>query len=287
MTIVAERPHANYPGSKYVLPNDRPECDRLNTQHELLKDAFGRIIFPPIHFRDGDRILDCGTASGIWIHDAAQTLPPTVHFEGIDIQSALFPASPPPNMHFSVQSILDLPPSWSSSFTLVNQRLLGGAFTLDNWTQSIKEAHRVLKPGGYVQMLEFDGRLIDDLRLYGPNSARYHEIASRLWEGQGLVREDVVVLPKLLAENGFDDVQTETREIRLDGTDGAAGAANLRNLHLVYSAMAGAVMRAGGFGLVGSEKEYLELMDRVRDEMATSEHAVMKWAVIYGRKKAE
>lgn len=59
------RPYVSYPGSKYVLPSDQVEKDRLARQHEIIKTANGgKILLAPISLRPGDKVLDSGTGPG-------------------------------------------------------------------------------------------------------------------------------------------------------------------------------------------------------------------------------
>ncbi|KAF9058990.1 hypothetical protein BDP27DRAFT_1143624, partial [Rhodocollybia butyracea] len=73
---------------------------------------------------------------------------------GIDISQCLFPTQPPQNITFAVHTVTNLPESWSNRFKLANQRLLIGALTSDQWGTALRELYRVLKPGGWIQLLE-------------------------------------------------------------------------------------------------------------------------------------
>jgi tRNA A58 N-methylase Trm61 len=40
--------------------------ERLELQNEVLRTAFGGIVFAPIDLHAGDKVLDVGTGSGLW-----------------------------------------------------------------------------------------------------------------------------------------------------------------------------------------------------------------------------
>lgn len=60
----------------------------------------------------------------------------------------------PPNVSFQVGNVLERLPFADHSFDLVNLRLFIIALKREEWPILIKEAYRILKPGGYVQMVE-------------------------------------------------------------------------------------------------------------------------------------
>lgn len=79
---------------------------------------------------------------------------PSAQFVGID-QATLFPHDiRPANVSFQKQDILLGLPFEDNSFDLVQMRLFALAFTRSQWEEALKEAYRVTKPGGYVQLLE-------------------------------------------------------------------------------------------------------------------------------------
>ncbi|EIW74917.1 S-adenosyl-L-methionine-dependent methyltransferase [Coniophora puteana RWD-64-598 SS2] len=266
-----------------LLPNDRYERDRLNLHHEIIKQAFGRILFPPIRLGGNDRVLDCGTGSGAWVTNVANNVPPTVHLYGIDIDPFSFPERHPPNAHFLVQSTLDMPAEWSNTFTLANQRMLVSAFSQKDWHRSAQETFRVLKPGGYVQLLELDARLHQVLAL-GPRSRRLEEVANAIWHERGMLTDPASVLPDVLTECGFENVVIETRDVPVNRRSGAMGALHLYNISQAYREMGEAIVRAGGYGIVSSLREFTDLVVAAREEWAENEAAVATFVMVYGRK---
>ncbi|KAI5887160.1 uncharacterized protein SCHCODRAFT_01175504 [Schizophyllum commune H4-8] len=105
--------------SHYLLTYDSEE-----SQHDMIIRAFdGRLITAPVDILPSTKVLDSATGTGIWTLQASARYP-DASFTGIDIESANFPVSPPPDTEFLVHSITALPEEWSSTFDLVHQRLL-------------------------------------------------------------------------------------------------------------------------------------------------------------------
>lgn len=79
---------------------------------------------------------------------------PNVQFIGVD-QIALHPqAIRPSNVNFSVQDVLEGLSYEDNSFDLVQMRLFSMTFDRTYWIQALAEVYRVLKPGGYLQLME-------------------------------------------------------------------------------------------------------------------------------------
>jgi len=78
-------------------------------------------------------------------------------FTGIDI-AALYPAEiKPRNTEFLNVNIFDGLPFEDNTFDFVHQRFMMFAYTIDNWQEKVlPELLRVLKPGGYLELMEND-----------------------------------------------------------------------------------------------------------------------------------
>ncbi|GAA5806837.1 hypothetical protein MFLAVUS_000185 [Mucor flavus] len=144
--------------SAYWFPNDDQEMDRLIGQHFALKTFFGGNIQPHI-LKEVDMecgstsVLDLGCGPGTWIMDVA-TEYPSVEFIGVDMCD-VFPTNiRPPNVSFQVGNVLERLPFADNSFDIVNTRLFIIALKREEWSTLIKEAYRILKPGGFLQMVE-------------------------------------------------------------------------------------------------------------------------------------
>lgn len=85
---------------------------------------------------------------------------PNVQFIGVD-QITLHPqAIHPCNITFQVQDVLEGLSFEDNSFDFVQMRLFSMTFDRKFWIQALAEVYRVLKPGGYIQLLEVQYRVI-------------------------------------------------------------------------------------------------------------------------------
>ncbi|KAI8802291.1 hypothetical protein BJ742DRAFT_545173 [Cladochytrium replicatum] len=144
--------------SVYVLPTDYVEQDRLNKQHAILTHVFGGAFRAPVHqmLSSGAKVLDVGCAEGAWMMDVAEKYPNS-KFIGIDISSDSFPdGDQPPNTQFIKANLLERLPFDDNEFDFVFQRLVNFGVPDSQWRSVISELVRVTRPGGWIELLEFD-----------------------------------------------------------------------------------------------------------------------------------
>ncbi|KAI8072669.1 S-adenosyl-L-methionine-dependent methyltransferase [Gongronella butleri] len=153
--VVEGRTYHDIGSSAYCLPRDELEQDRLNSQHFSLKVIFDGNILPVISsaLAREARILDVGCGSSTWCLEMAIDYP-QAHIRGLDMAD-MFPATiRPKNVDFDLHNALDGLPYPSNSFDFIHMRLLIAAWRVDEWPFILKEIFRVLKPGGFVQLVE-------------------------------------------------------------------------------------------------------------------------------------
>lgn len=157
------RYHA-YREGLYVLPNDQREQERLDLQHHIWRLLVGgRLYTAPLVAPEGDeeemRILDLGTGTGIWAIDMADEFPNAAVF-GVDL-SPIQPDWVPNNCRFHVDDYED---QWTYSdeekFDYIHGRALSG--TSANWPRFYAQAMEHLKPGGWLEMQEYDAWIFSD-----------------------------------------------------------------------------------------------------------------------------
>ena len=167
-----------------------------------------------------------------------------------------------PNIHMHVASVLSLPEDWSESFDLVHQRFMVGALRVEDWPVALAELFRVLKPEGGIQLVEF---VFKSPCEDGP-MRRHFDLLGRLFQSHGLLREVATELPGLLRTAGFVNVAYEEKIVpfgnaREWGEDAAAQANN----HISILRETGHFVV--GAGLIGSQKEYDELLEDYEREL--------------------
>ncbi|KAL3470654.1 S-adenosyl-L-methionine-dependent methyltransferase [Aspergillus californicus] len=133
-------------------PVDDDEAERLELQHRILSRVFdNRLVFPPIpRLR---RVLDCGYGTGCWAIDVAEQNP-DCEVIGVDIYPHMNPDDIPENLWLQVDDLNDTFTFSSNYFDLVHSRLLAAGINRSRWVSYIQDIKRVLKPGGWVQMVE-------------------------------------------------------------------------------------------------------------------------------------
>ncbi|KAF7727382.1 hypothetical protein EC973_007546 [Apophysomyces ossiformis] len=160
--VLAGRKYHNVATSSYWLPKDEEEQMRLTGAHFATKELFGGNYLSKakdhVPFEEGAQVLDIGCGSGTWIMDMATAYPNST-FTGIDIAN-VFPekGGELPNVTFQIANVLEGLPFEDESFHFVHLRVLVAAVRKEEWPFVIKEAARLVKPGGCVHFNEFEPR---------------------------------------------------------------------------------------------------------------------------------
>ncbi|KAF5381505.1 hypothetical protein D9757_008179 [Collybiopsis confluens] len=281
-----------YADKEYLLPNDRPESARLNVQHRAMVKGFGGLAlaqFADLH--DGDRVLESGAGTGIWALEFSkqiiQQYNVTLDIQAIDISDKQFPRSlsssesrGPPNIHFSIHSVLDLPSEWTATFSYAHQRLLILAMSDSRWYQSLSELFRVLRPGGYLELVEPQGK--HSLFAVGPFSKRLADLIQKMYVEKGVVTELGEYLPRVLGEIGFVDVRVETRRFGIgivrrgdhhrrslssdEREDDGGSRYSGEEWRDLWEGLKEPIVAGGGYGFLKTEREYAEILDGAMEE---------------------
>ncbi|OZJ03741.1 hypothetical protein BZG36_03081 [Bifiguratus adelaidae] len=153
------RRYHNEEDTPYVLPNDDDEITRLQEFHYLTRWGLDGDFQAPVKdlLEKGAKVLDIGCGPGTWVLEMATEFPES-HFTGIDI-SPVFPETiRPSNCEFKEVNALKGLPFPDNHFDFVYERYLELGYTTENWRFVLGEIKRVTKPGGWVQLVEMDGR---------------------------------------------------------------------------------------------------------------------------------
>ncbi|KAH8155419.1 uncharacterized protein LAJ45_00429 [Morchella importuna] len=205
------RYHA-YRDGKYMFPNDDAEQERLDIiHHTYLLLLNGELHMAPI-VPEPTRILDIGTGTGIWAIDAGDRRYPDAEVIGTDL-SPIQPAWVPPNVHFQID---DAESEWTwakESFDMIHIRHLSGA--IKDWDALLKEVYKNLKPGGWVDLSEYDMHLFSDDGTYheGLGLYKFYDLVNQAAAESGRVFNIAGSLKASIEAAGFINVHQEMRKI--------------------------------------------------------------------------
>jgi SAM-dependent methyltransferase len=272
-----------FSSGSYILPKDQTEDDRLDLQHHFYRLILRGNYCAPL--RQPRMILDVACGTGIWGREMAREFPQTqvINFD-IDrapVDAALQRLGPtgqiPANFRFLEADAFQPFPFEPGLFDFTHARLIGSFTPVARWPDVVAEMIRVTRPGGYVELVDFEiGQ--------SPSQAvmALGEAMGRLMTARGLHPGSAPYLAGYLRQAGLEGVRERraivgggprgSREQGLLITDILATFANLQPL----------VVKVG----VLSDADYTALLERAREEA----RALGAWLPIvcaFGRKPLE
>lgn len=206
------RRYHSYREGHYVLPNDEQEQDRQDLLHHVRNLVLNGALFRAPLEKSVQRVLDIGTGTGIWAIDFADSYP-SAEVIGTDL-SPIQPSWVPPNLRFIVD---DAEEPWlfsaSRPFDFIHARDLGGAIA--DWPRLLRQAYAQLKPGGWIELQEFEVALKsdDDTMRLAPTLCEY---LGRLHEASEAFQRPMNIAEghrQRLVEVGFENVRDEIYKV--------------------------------------------------------------------------
>ncbi|EEA24562.1 hypothetical protein EYB25_004313 [Talaromyces marneffei] len=204
------RRYHRYREGSYPLPNDETEQERLQLCHTiwslLLNDEPWKApLSHPL------KVLDIGCGTGEWAVMVGEMFPSATVI-GTDL-SPIQPTLVPPNVKFYVEDAED---EWTfdKGFDLIHGRMLAGS--IDDWTKFFRQAFGQLKPGGWIEMNEFEamfyyrdqnGEQSDQLNML----VKVFNKQSSTAFGKGF--NDVLLIPEAMRDAGFEDIDMDIQRV--------------------------------------------------------------------------
>nr|CAG8433961.1 14556_t:CDS:10 [Entrophospora candida]CAG8504477.1 13617_t:CDS:10 [Entrophospora candida] len=156
----------NIDNPKYPLVDD-PELHNFQKQHNILKYVWQSNFSSPVEpaLKSGGKALDVGCSVGIWAADVGQEYP-SASITGVDIVPD-FPKDHPSNVKFEKADVLKGLPFEDNSFDLVHQKFGAFAFTEQQFKDKVIDEYvRITKPGGWIELMEFDQTAVNPGETY-------------------------------------------------------------------------------------------------------------------------
>lgn len=181
-------------------------------------------------------------------------------------------------MKFHIGSVTKLPAEWTNKFDFVNQRLLISALLREEWEVNLAELHRVMKPGGHLQICE----AWSAWETHTESRAKVKAITLKCHEERGLAYDCGQKIPGQLTEIGFRNVVVQVVYPPATGPEGRSG----RELAMrgFWNTIRDAAIKNGGFGVVDTEKECEDVFAKFLDEFEDIPRPEIPFVVITAQK---
>ncbi|KAF1946879.1 hypothetical protein EJ02DRAFT_418224 [Clathrospora elynae] len=260
-----------------VAGDDREE-DRLTDQHNIVCALFGGALFSPrIPIKEPSSILECGYGGGDWAVQCAE------EFEDCQVTALdIFPTrvtDQPDNLDlvgYNLNDKLrDLEVFRSRPYNLIHSRFVCQGIKSERWASYIRDMRLLLRPGGWVQIMEYYPIIQSD------NGRLTDQSAVRRWwlsykSAMARLNRDPKIglrLQQLLMANEYRDVMVEVEQLPIGGWHPDATKASIGRDSV---AMVGDLLESLGLwpftsklGWTAAQFDYL--MWEVRAELQTLE----------------
>jgi len=208
----------NYILKKNIEDDINEEINRLGNQHYIVNQLFGDIFKAPLtkNLEKGIKVLDIGCGNGIWCLEMAKTFPES-KFYGYDkfdvyplhniFSNCFLRNKINDNIEFDINIIDTLKNIPDQSFDYIFQRFMAIVIENNKWTQILKEYKRILKPNGYIELLEHDinMKIIGDEKKI-KNSKKFIGSINKLLQKRSINPNIVLELDEKLKVGGFKNI---------------------------------------------------------------------------------
>ncbi len=213
----------------YVDPEDVEEINRLQDQSYFLMKKFGGVLSEHPDFHGIHQVLDIACGPGQWALEVARKHP-QIEMCGIDLSermirfaSAKAYQDKQENVTFEVKDATHLPlPYADNSFDLINASLIYAFMTRDLWPRLIQECWRLLRPGGFLRIIQEDANIMTNSTAMH----QYHILGSLALQraGAGFYGDQLGVIPRLpwMFERAHFQIQSQKHHI-IDISHGTEG----------------------------------------------------------------
>ncbi|KAK2008971.1 methyltransferase domain-containing protein [Colletotrichum eremochloae] len=278
------RRYHKYMEGRYLMPNDEPEQEREDMKHAMCVNVMdGKLHCAPI--KSPQKIIDIGTGTGIWAMDMGDEFP-EAEVVGIDL-SPIQPTWVPPNVRFIVD---DAEAEWlwpANSVDFVHARHM--CMAIKDWPRMLSQAHRSLRPGGWVELqeLRFHLQCDDGTVPPGYGYGRFVDLCMEGFRSFGIDPLGMERNAERLRASGFERVEEKVWKVPI-GTwprDQRLKTIGLYNRSMLIDALQAVSMAPLTRGLKWSAAEVeIFLIDVRKSLMDSSIHSYLTFHVVCGQK---
>jgi hypothetical protein len=201
---------------------------------------------------------------------------PECEFLGIDIAPLQPITVLPRNCSFELANVLEGIPKPDNYFDYVRHRLLVGAIPADKWKQYIRECARVCSSGGWVEIVEMTGQIVDG----GPASQQFNTWTTQGTKARGIDPNMVKNLDELMFEAGLTNVTKQTFTGPIGSWGGKVGELFSEDLRLISGSLQPLITNA-----LGVPKEDVKRNTDLMVEEFKSRQTYMEIYVYLGQKR--
>ncbi|RKP14287.1 S-adenosyl-L-methionine-dependent methyltransferase [Piptocephalis cylindrospora] len=263
----------------YVLPADLSEVDRLTQQHYMFRALLGSLHLAPFR-KKLNKALDVGTGTGIWCMEMAEKHT-DCQIVGVDIATIQPSTVVPSNCTFQVVNALEgLPEFQDNTFDFVFQRAMLGSYQDEQWPVQVAMYKRLCRPGGTVEMMEFDGHL----KGFGEHGKRLNDLTEKMCLARGMNTYNAIRGKEYLEKEGFTDVHEVIKRLNFGSRHGNMGTLAVQDFEDLYKGLGVLMVQ---FNFIGEEELKQLIIDwKAEVEMEENETYIDLY-VMYGTKAGE
>jgi hypothetical protein len=147
----------------------------------------------------------------VWLQDLEKKLPLEANntYVGTDMRALFFPEKSSPAMTFSIQDITEpWPEDWKNTFDLVHQRSTLPAVGKKRSPPAIKGLAGLLKPGGWIQLVEPDHTVVE-----GPAARAFAELLDEVFAANNTELDIARRMEDWLREAGLQNVECKVFDV--------------------------------------------------------------------------
>ncbi|CAG8717655.1 5807_t:CDS:2, partial [Acaulospora morrowiae] len=285
-----------------IFPINDKEIEREHLRHYIEREVFNGTFSSPVQdiLETGwARVLDVNCGPGTWLFELSSDYPGCNYFgtNSSHTISLLNNGGKPFDVEFVDANLVKYDfkvcsdrenlneqecglPFLDNSFDFVSMKYSSREYTVSEWENTIiKELIRVLKPGGWLELTDFELTMDGG----GPVLNKFLETKLKLLESFHLETDIIHNLPKIMEASGeFMNVQFEIKKFPLGKSSGKLGESGSTLYYETYKSILSYFAKHLGI----KEKDINATVDKIKEEF--DEYDVYKSAYrIFGQKQLE